>query len=128
MNTAYGYDRIDAINQIPKELVYYEPAKIPRKETWTKQIQYAFVISPHGNGLDCHRTWEAIALGCIPIVKTSGLDPLFEGLPVWIVSAWSEVTQDNMSAKINEFKEKEFRLERLTLDYWRKVIWGKRTG
>ena len=127
MSTRYGkIDRAECFNTVPKELVYYEPVRCIRNICWENMIKHAFVLSPQGNGLDCHRTWEALCLGCIPIVKTSGLDPLFEGLPVWIVSAWSEVTQENMSAKINEFKEKEFRLERLTLDYWRKVIWGRR--
>jgi hypothetical protein len=53
---------------------------------------HAFVASPHGNGLDCHRTWEALALGCIPIVKRSPIDKVFQGLPVWIVGSWKEVT------------------------------------
>ena len=30
-----------------------------------------FVLSPPGNGIDCHRTWEALFLGAIPIVKRS---------------------------------------------------------
>ena len=44
-----------------------------------------------GNGLDCHRTWELLYLGCIVITRTSPLDPLFEGLPVVIVRDWEEV-------------------------------------
>lgn len=127
MTTRYGkVDRVDALNTVPKDLVYYEPNRAIRIECWSNMINHAFVLSPQGNGIDCHRTWEALCLGCIPIIKTSGIDPLFEGLPVWIVSAWSEVTKENMVAKINEFKEKEFRIEKLTLEYWRKTIWGKR--
>ena len=57
-------------------------------------IKYRFIISPHGNGLDCHRTWEALALGCYPIIKSSPLDCMFEGLPVIIVNNWNEVTPD----------------------------------
>ncbi len=123
MTTRYGkVDRVDAYNTIPKDLVYYEPTKCIRTTSWGSMIDYAFVISPHGNGLDCHRTWEALCLGCIPIVKTSGLDPLFEDLPVWIVSVWSEVTEENMKNKINEFRERTFRYERLELRYWRDRI------
>lgn len=123
MTTRYGKtDRVDAYNTIPKNLVYYEPTKCIRATSWGNMIEYAFTISPHGNGLDCHRTWEALCLGCIPIVKTSGLDPLFEDMPVWIVSAWSEVTEENMKNKINEFRERTFRYERLGLNYWRDRI------
>jgi hypothetical protein len=85
-------------------------------------IKYAFVISPHGNGLDCHRTWEALALGCIPIVKSSGIDRLFDDLPVWIVQTWNEVNLENMKDKIEEFKNKTFNYEKLTLTYWKSKI------
>lgn len=30
--------------------------------------QSTFVLSPPGNGPDCHRTWEALYLGAIPVV------------------------------------------------------------
>ncbi len=66
-----------------------------------RQSEYAFVISPHGNGVDCHRTWEALALGCVPIVRTSPLDALYEGLPVLIVSNWCEVTADFLRRHID---------------------------
>jgi hypothetical protein len=123
MTTRYGKtDRVDAYNTIPKHLVFYEPQKCTRDVCWKNMTQYAFVVSPHGNGLDCHRTWEALCLGCIPIVKTSGLDPLFEGLPVWIVDSWLDVTEENMEQKINEFCQGTFRYERLGLNYWRDRI------
>ena len=35
--------------------------------------QFAFVASPPGNGFDCHRTWEALILGCIVIVQNSSV-------------------------------------------------------
>ncbi|GBG00400.1 hypothetical protein Rsub_13337 [Raphidocelis subcapitata] len=41
-----------------------------------------FVASPFGNGIDCHRTWEALAVGAVPIVEHSSISPLFEGHPV----------------------------------------------
>ncbi len=74
MNTRFADDRRDAIVGVPSKLVYYEPEKTTRTKTWIKQAGYSFVLSPHGNGLDCHRTWEALLLGCIPVVKTSAID------------------------------------------------------
>ena len=118
MTTKFGSDRIDAINQVPKDLVFYEPIKIKRLNTWVSQSKYAFVLSPHGNGLDCHRTWEALALGCIPIVKTSPLDSLYDDLPILIVKEWSDVTQELLNKIIEEYKTKQFNLEKLKLNYW----------
>jgi len=120
--TRFGYDRQDAITNIPKDLVDYEPSKIPRKVTWMRQTEYAFVLSPHGNGLDCHRTWEALVLGCIPIVRTSPIDVLYTGLPVLIVREWSDVCMELLEATIREFRQKTFQTERLTLEYWIREI------
>ena len=122
MTTKFGSDRVNSINQVPKELVYYEPTKIKRLNTWVNQSKYAFVLSPHGNGLDCHRTWEALALGCIPIVKTSPLDSLYDDLPILIVKEWSDVTQELLNKIIEEYKTKQFNLEKLKLNYWIKKI------
>ena len=94
MTTRYMLDRKDALESIPSELVYYENTPLKRVECWKNMAKYKFVISPHGNGLDCHRTWEALALGCFPIIKSSELDDMFQGLPVIIVSSWNEITQD----------------------------------
>ena len=45
MTTKFGSDRVNSINQVPKELVYYEPTKIKRLNTWVNQSKYAFVLS-----------------------------------------------------------------------------------
>jgi len=126
MTTKYGYDRIAAFNSIPKNLVYYEPEHLLREQSWIKQSQYSFVISPHGNGLDCHRTWEALVLGCIPIVKKSKLDSLYTDLPVLIVDKWSDVNEQLLQNTFIEFKNKKFNYERLLLYYWVKLINDKK--
>lgn len=115
-------DRREAYDSVPKELVEYQQVSTTRIETHKEQLKYAFVISPYGCGPDCHRTWEALVLGCIPIIKSSGLDPLFEGLPVLLVKQWSDVTQDLLDATLADFKTRTFAYEKLTLDYWRRAI------
>jgi hypothetical protein len=50
-----------------------------------------FVLSPPGNGLDCHRTWEAIYLGAIPVVLEETLPlQVTDSLPIAVVSSWSD--------------------------------------
>ena len=114
MVAKYGYDRKDAYDNINKNLIYYEPFKLSRIQSWKKMIEYKYVISPLGNGLDCHRTWEAIILGCIPIVKKSGLDSMYEGLPVLIVNDWSDVTQD----LLDNYKPDYSNIKKIYLEYW----------
>jgi hypothetical protein len=110
-------DRLSALQWTERNARYLEPNAVSRKETWMRQSEYAFVISPHGNGVDCHRTWEALALGCVPIVRTSPLDALYEGLPVLIVSNWCEVTADFLRRHIDNPPEAT-QPEKLTLAYW----------
>ena len=68
-------------NQIPTGLIYYEPERVQREVSWRTQMEYAFVLSPPGKGLDCHRTWEALCLGCIPIIISTPLDDMFGPIP-----------------------------------------------
>lgn len=117
-STRYGDDRVVAIDKIPKDLVYYEPNKIKRLNTWVNQSKYAFVISPHGGGYDCHRTWEALCLGCIPIMKKSQISHLFDDLPVLIVDTWGDISENLLHSTIEDFKDKNFNVEKLNLSYW----------
>jgi len=121
-HSKFGKDRIDAINNIPKDLIYYEPEKVDRIVSWQNQTKYAFVASPHGNGLDCHRTWEALCLHCIVIVKSSPLDDLYKDLPVLIVPEWSSITESLLLETIEQFKNIKFSYEKLTLSYWMNLI------
>jgi hypothetical protein len=115
-------DRKTSLIQIPQDLLIIENEKITRKGTWKNMTKYAFVLSPHGNGLDCHRTWEALVLGCIPIVKKSSLDVLYEDLPVLIVDNWSDINKEMLQNTILKYSTAEFNYDKLTLKYWINLI------
>lgn len=101
--------------------VVFQRKKLRRIELWEAKTRYAFVLSPRGVGLDCHRTWESLVLGNIPIVEHSSLDPLFEGLPVVLVDRWEEVSLDNLQRWLDQhgasFEHPEVQ-ERLTNRFW----------
>lgn len=101
--------------------VDFQRAKLPRTELWRERSRYAFVVSPHGHGLDCHRTWESLALGTIPIVKRSSLDALYDDLPAVIVNDWNEITTENLKRwhadHLDAFLDAGIQ-ERLTNRYW----------
>ncbi len=102
-------------------LIDYSKEMTTREELWKKKGEYAFSISPPGNGYDCHRTWEDLALGCIVIVKSTPIDPLFEGLPVILVKDWDEVTEENMKKWLKQYGDafsNPFYREKLTNRYW----------
>jgi len=101
--------------------VEFQRRKLSRSALWREKTRFAFVISPHGHGLDCHRTWESLALGSIPIVRRSPLDPLYEGLPVVIVDDWREISAHALHGWHEEhhasFDSADVQ-ERLTNRYW----------
>lgn len=97
-----------------------EPHRVPPELLWIRHANHAFAISPRGAGPDCHRTWEALLLRTIPIVKTSPLDRLHRQFPVAIVTDWHEITPAAM-ASWRDRLEGQFTLDmfsRLTCDYW----------
>jgi len=120
----YGYDRIGAYYTIPKNLTYVESKenKDNKETSFTNASKYAFIISPLGFGLDAHRTWEGLMLGCIPIVRTSPLDHLYDDLPILIVKEWSDIDNELLVKVINDFKEKhkkgKFNYDKILLKYW----------
>ncbi|HSX13420.1 MAG TPA: hypothetical protein VLE96_03260 [Chlamydiales bacterium] len=102
-------------------LIDYSNEYMKRSDLWKMKGQYAFSICPAGNGLDTHRTWEDLLLGCIVIVKTCPLDPLYKGLPVVIIKNWSEITEENLEKWLirygDAFTNPSYR-EKLTNAYW----------
>lgn len=121
-NRRYGMHRKTALDIIPSDLIHNQLNRISREDTWHNTTKYACVLSPPGNGYDCHRTWETLVLGSIPIVLSTPIDHVFSDLPVWIVKSWKEVTHENMMKVIQQFKKKyvsgEFNMEKLKMRYW----------
>jgi hypothetical protein len=50
-----------------------------------------FIVSPPGNGHDCHRTWEAMYCGAVPIVLADHWPFSHISLPVIVSKTWADV-------------------------------------
>lgn len=100
-----------------------------QKEYLNKLSTYKFVLSPPGNGLDTHRTWEAMYLKVVPIVKSSVAMRYFQdlGLPLWVINDWNELGKinDNVLEEKYTKLEKGFKSKRLFMRYWRNQIHNK---
>lgn len=58
---------------------------------------YKFIVSPQGNGIDCHRTWEALYLKVIPIVDRNTTTEFYSKLfPIYIVDEWEKLNLDSL--------------------------------
>lgn len=124
-NWHFSLDRADrrALSEVIDESVcYFQKEPVPMADTWELQSQHQFVLSPHGAGLDCHRTWEALILGCIPIVKAAKLNDLFTDLPVVVVQDWRQITPAFLAENLQQINNKEVNTEKLFMSYWRLTL------
>jgi hypothetical protein len=68
-----------------------QPAAPRSFETYLRDLSKAyFCVSPRGNGMDCHRTWEALYLRTVPVVTRSLLTDHHRDLPMVVLDDWSE--------------------------------------
>lgn len=102
--------------------------RVDQLELYRLKGERAFDVSPIGVGFDCYRTWESLMLGCIVIVKSSFLDPMFEGLPVVLVKDWSEITEKNLQKWLikygDVFNDPKVR-EKVSQQYWHNLVLQK---
>ena len=98
---------------------------------YRRNRHYPLWLSPRGNGIDCHRTWEALYLDAIPIVWHSTLDPLYADLPIIVINDSSEVNEQFLRKKLHEiiFRKAQhspvYRYEKLRNAFWRDMILKK---
>ncbi len=96
------------------------------KQYFDQMAKHWFMLCPDGNGFDTVRLWEALYLGCIPIVKNHVFTEYFaKHLPIVIVKSWKEITQRFLMNKLIEMDAKEYNYDMLRMSYWMNVI-GKK--
>jgi len=124
-NGMYG-DRQECIDKIDKEVCFLENLPRSRKFMLQRQSEFMLTVSPRGLNYECHRTYETLALGCIPIVKRNPfLDSLYDELPVIQVDDWSEVQRGNIQKYVNLVLAQDYDFNSLFLQHWVAKIKGK---
>jgi len=84
--------------------------------------RHQFMVCPEGGGLDCHRTWESLYCGTIPIVKLTEFTEAFSKLfPMLIVDEWSEVTYQRLERAMVEFRGVDYS-QYLDFSWWENKI------
>jgi len=118
-------DRSEVLESLPSASCYFEPARVARAESWRRNTEYLFTISPRGRGMDCHRTWEALSLGSVPLIPDLPINRLFESLPVVVVKDWASVTPEFLAAERERILNQEFDFAPLLLETWRRRLSGR---
>jgi hypothetical protein len=80
---------------------------------------YKFVVSPEGNGVDCHRHYEALMAGCIPIIERNPLvEAKYAGCPILWTDDYSEITPAYLERVYPEMLEKVYDFSRLHIGFY----------
>jgi hypothetical protein len=91
-------------------------------ETYLAHVAaHRFCLSPPGNGIDAHRTWEALYLGAIPIVTTS-FAATFPTLPMLGVDRWADIEPGMLDAASARLAPRWATLDQLRLSWWKTQI------
>ena len=81
--------------------------------------KYKFVISPEGNGVDCHRHYEALLCGCIPIVEyNEDIVKKYKGLPVLYTRDYTEINPQYLNMMYKKMILKKYNFNKLLINFF----------
>jgi hypothetical protein len=101
----------------------FENEKMKLAEFRQRLAESRFVISPPGNGVDCHRTWEAMYHKTVPVIETRY--NLFQHieLPILTVNSYHDffkLSLDERSSLYQKIMSRGY--PALYMDYWIELI------
>jgi len=111
MNTVKNFPFVDVV----------QPNKNHRE--YLKELaSYKWVVSPKGNGVDCHRLWECLYAGCIPLVDDTENTRAFRdmGFPILLIKDWNTLSIDALDRETQALDTS--RSPKLDASYWRQLF------
>ena len=96
-------------------------------EFYVNLSKYKMVLSPLGTGFDCHRTWEALYLGVVPIVfNPCTINEMFTDLPVIFINnintefnkKWLDKKYKKIRYKYKDWLNNPLSLKKLNGSWW----------
>ena len=87
---------------------------LTHEQYYMRLRNFKFVASPEGNGIDCHRTYEALMAGCIPIVEDHpGIRKKYEGCPILYTNDYKEINSTYLLSKYENMLHQTYDFSRL---------------
>ncbi len=98
-NRAHRSKVLDTMHNNP--LCDFYPQNRPHKVYLEEMSGYKWVLSPKGNGVDCHRLWECMYAGGIAICDNSVNARAFKemGLPIILVDDYNDITLEWLNSR-----------------------------
>lgn len=107
--------RQQILNQLKDQKdIDFEFRRLNQEDYWKTLASYKYVISPPGNGVDCHRIWESLYLKTIPICLNNICLNSFKSLPIMFRDSYLNLNISN--ATVEQIKLADF-------DYWKAFVY-----
>jgi hypothetical protein len=79
---------------------------------------YDFCIAPRGVGIDTHRFWEALYMGCIPVITRTEYLECFNGLPMLLIENWEDFLVVDLPKVARVIRSRFYDMRPLSLSFW----------
>lgn len=113
--------RNDVFNTIKtKSFIDIDTQKHNFKEYLSKLKSYKYVISPPGNSVDCHRVWEALYLGVVPIIEKNIAMEYFYDLPILVIDSFKDINEEFLNSSLIHIKMKSFK--KSNMSFYKQII------
>jgi hypothetical protein len=109
----------------PDQLVTSSNSFQPNVQYLPDLRRHRMVLSPAGRGIDTHRTYEALLMGCIPVMRRSAVSEFaYQHLPVLLVDRWEDMTLEFLITGYARLiaPNRVWQWQRLFAPYWRQQI------
>jgi hypothetical protein len=118
-NRAHRSKVLDTMYNNP--LCDFYPQNRPHKVYLEEMAGYKWVLSPRGNGVDCHRLWECMYAGSIAICDNSVNARAFKemGLPIILVDDYNDITLEWLNSREVSYEGVKNVLD---LNWWKNKI------
>lgn len=109
------YERNYCLNELKKNGLDMSN-KLPFGEYLEELSKSYFVVSPNGNGVDCHKTWESLYVKTIPIVTKSINIDYYREYPIIVIDDWSKFNINNFNVDLYKKIWKSFNPNKLKIN------------
>lgn len=118
-----------AVKKLLKEYRWatVQEARVPFRDFLSEVRSHYFTMSPPGNGSDCHRTWEALYVGSVPLCENNYHNREFAKiLPILLYDDYKQINLDFLlSGKAmieRKLKANAYTLRALRAQFWIDLI------
>jgi hypothetical protein len=114
----YGMNRSRVEYELHKRNIINFPF-VRKHSYWKALLDHKFIISPEGNGIDCHRHYEALMAGCIPVVEDNPqIREKYAGCPVLYTKNYLDINEKYLQKKYDEMIDQTYDFSPLFLSQY----------